>query len=48
MGEGRGGGGGERKEVSIPSHYLLFAFLFSSPPETPHTQGRYTLLSSKV
>ena len=42
-------GEGERgKEVSIPLFYLLFAFLFSCPPETLHTQARYTLLSSKV
>ena len=42
------GGGGKRKEVSISSLYLLFAFLFSFPPETPYNQARYTLLSSKV
>ena len=42
------GGGGKRNEVSIPSLYLLFAFLFSFPPETPYNQARYTLLSSKV
>ena len=41
MGEGR-----KRKEVSIPLLYLLFAFLFSFPPETPHIQAGYILSSS--
>ena len=31
-----------------PGHLatLLFTFLFSFPPETPHTQARYTLLGT--
>ena len=36
----------KRKEVSLPSFYLLFTFLFSFPPETPHTQVTYTLLGT--
>ena len=40
------GEGGKRKEVSLPSFYLLFTFLFSFPPETPHIQVRYSLLGT--
>jgi len=36
----------KRKEVSLPSFYLLFTFLFSFPPETPHTQATHTLLGT--
>ena len=40
------GEGGKRKEVSLSSLYLLFAFLFCFPLETPHTQAKYTLLGT--
>ena len=45
--EGGGGGGRlNRKEVYNPLLYLLFAFLFSFPPETPYSQAGYILSSS--
>ena len=40
------GEGGKRKEISLYSLYLLFAFLFFFPLETPHTQAKYTLLGT--